>query len=159
MLPFLLGIFFFTSLRFFIGNQLHLLSEALVGLPGLVWLYDLMAIIAQSVVLIFLGATANIEVNRGVGDLGFLEFLVLLYVIDVGWVLSQKLLGALVQAWKRERVPMGWAFLNTGLIVGLLVIRGFSADVYSLPAVWWMFGLSVAGFVVDVVLLDHYDCL
>ena len=49
----IMSIFFMTSMRFFVGNQLHLLSESHASMPGLVWFYDLMVIIVQSVVLIF----------------------------------------------------------------------------------------------------------
>jgi len=60
----LMTIFFVTTMRFFVGNQLHLLSESLVKMPGLVWFYDLMVIIIQSVVLTFLGGVSSVEVNR-----------------------------------------------------------------------------------------------
>ena len=33
-------VFFLTSMRFFIGNQLHLLSESCVRMRGDMWLYD-----------------------------------------------------------------------------------------------------------------------
>ena len=60
----IMTIFLLTTMRFFVGNQLHLLSESLLKMPGLVWFYDLMAIIIQSVVLTFLGGESSVEANR-----------------------------------------------------------------------------------------------
>ena len=90
----LMAIFFMTSMRFFVGNQLYLLNESLAAVPGLVWLYDLMVIIVQSVVLIFLGGVSSAEINHEV-RVGFMQLLVTLYSIDVAWIISQWVLGRL----------------------------------------------------------------
>jgi len=100
----LVGIFFFTSIRFFVGNQLHLLSPSLLKMPGLTWLYDLAVIIIQSVVLIFLGGVSAIEVNRKI-TIGFVDLLITLYVVDVMWIVSQWVIG-------KRKVSMGMGQLR-----------------------------------------------
>ena len=44
-------IFFITSFRFFVGNQLHLLNQETNTLRGTLWLYDLIAITLQTLLL------------------------------------------------------------------------------------------------------------
>ena len=104
-------VFFLTSMRFFIGNQLHLLNESLTRMPGNVWLYDLMVIIAQSVAFIFLGGVCSPEANRS-AKIGFVEILIVIYVIDVLWIVSQWIIGRLKAEYKREFVPWVWGILN-----------------------------------------------
>jgi len=89
--------FFFISIRFFIGNQLHLQSPQMGQVRGLVWLYDLVIIIIQSAVLILLGGIVTIEANRST-TIGFRELLVALYTIDIIWIRSQPLLGKLIRS-------------------------------------------------------------
>jgi CDP-diglyceride synthetase len=76
----LVSIFFLTSIRFFIGNQLHLLSESLTKMPGLVWLYDLMVIVTQCVVLVFMAGDSTVKQNQST-TIGFVDLLTTLYVI------------------------------------------------------------------------------
>jgi CDP-diglyceride synthetase len=102
----LMSVFFLTTMRFFVGNQLHLLSESLVTMPGLVWLYDLMVIIVQSVVLTFLGGVSSVEANRQT-PIDFVRLLIILYVIDVAWIISQWILGKILPKWRRAFIP--WA--------------------------------------------------
>jgi len=150
-------VFFLTSMRFFIGNQLHLLSDVLVQLPGGVWLYDLMVIICQSIAFIFLGGLCSIEAARG-GRIGFVDVLAAIYAIDVIWIASQWGLGRIISRWKREFVPWAWAILNSALVMGLFLLRSL-CDSYSTQGLVVLLVLNVVGFALDVVLVDYYNAL
>ena len=150
--------FFFVSMRFFIGNQLHLLSPALEELKGSLWLYDIMVIVVQSVVLIFMAGTASIEASRG-SYIGFVEMLLILYVVDVLWISSQWVLGLAFPSWKRTFVPTAWAILNSLLIMGILLLSLLPGDVYGDLALVALLVLNILAFVVDVVLIDYHDAI
>lgn len=154
----LVVIFFLTSMRFFMGNQLHLMSEALVRMKGGVWFYDLIFIILQTVVLIFLGGVSSVEVSRNV-QIGFSEFLIVLYALDVLWIISQWMLGKILHNWQREFIPWAWAILNTVLIVGMVLVRIITGSAYSDAEILWLGALNGVGFIVDVMLVDYYDVL
>jgi hypothetical protein len=154
----LMATFFLTTMRFFIGNQLHLLSDSLVKMPGLVWLYDLMVIIIQSLVLIFLGGVSSVEVNRNI-TIGFAHLLVALYIIDVIWIASQWVLGKILPRWRRVFIPWAWAILNSVLVVCIVLLNLLVSDLYSPNGMILFFILNLVGFVVDVVLVDYYDAL
>lgn len=154
----LMTIFFVTTMRFFVGNQLHLLSESLVKMPGLVWFYDLMVIIIQSVVLTFLGGVSSVEVNRQT-SVDFIQLLIILYVIDVAWIISQWILGKILPKWRRAFIPWAWAILNSILVICIVVLGFFVDDKYSTFGIIILFVLNFIGFIVDVVLVDYYDAL
>jgi hypothetical protein len=154
----LVGIFFFTTMRFFVGNQLHLLGAGLAKMPGLVWLYDLGIIIIQSVVLTFLGGVSSLEVNRNI-SIGFVELLITLYAIDVLWIVSQWTIGKLAKSWERDFIPWVWGILNTILIICILLLQTFLSDVYSTLGVVILFAINLIAFIVDVVLVDYFDAL
>ena len=154
----LMAIFFMTSMRFFVGNQLHLLSESLATMPGLVWFYDLMIIIAQSVVLIFLGGVSSAEINHEV-RVGFIQLLVTLYLIDVIWITSQWLLGKLFPSWRRSFIPWAWAILNSVLILSIMLLNLLVQDLYSISGIVIIFVLNLIAFIVDVILVDYYDAI
>lgn len=155
---FLIATFFFVSMRFFIGNQLHLLSDALIRLPGLVWLYDLMVIIAQCIALVLLGSFSSVEVNQTTA-VGFLEFLIILYILDIAWIISQWALGKFLANWRRAFIPWAWAILNSTLVISMLILDAAFVELYSLAMLIWLFALNLIGFVVDVVLVDYFDAL
>jgi hypothetical protein len=154
----LMTIFFVTTMRFFVGNQLHLLSESLVKMPGLVWFYDLMVIIIQSVVLTFLGGVSSVEVNRQT-SVDFIQLLIILYVIDVAWIISQWILGKILPKWRRAFIPWAWAILNSILVICIVALGFFVDDKYSTFGIIILFVLNFIGFIVDVVLVDYYDAL
>jgi hypothetical protein len=154
---FLPATFFFISVRFFVGNQLYLLSDSLLELPGLAWLYDLMVIITQCVVLVLLGGLTSVASNR-TASITFLDFAILLYVIDVLWVFSQWAIGRVFRRWRRPFIPWAWAILNSLLIGSFYVLDLVFADnVYDHVGLTCLLGLNVLGFIVDVVLVDYYD--
>lgn len=148
--------FFFVSMRFFIGNQLHLLSKPLSNLPGIVWIYDLMVIIAQSVALIFLAGLSSVSASRET-SLGFVELLIALYIVDIAWIVSQWLLGRFFRPWKRTSIPWAWAVLNTVLVSSILFLNWLAPDIYSQGTLALLLLFNVVAFIVDVVLVDHYD--
>jgi len=154
----LMTIFFVTTMRFFVGNQLHLLSESLVKMPGLVWFYDLMVIIIQSVVLTFLGGVSSVEVNSQT-SVDFIQLLIILYVIDVAWIISQWILGKILPKWRRAFIPWAWAILNSILVICMVALGFFVDDKYSTFGIIILFVLNFIGFIVDVVLVDYYDAL
>jgi CDP-diglyceride synthetase len=154
----LMSVFFLTTMRFFVGNQLHLLSESLVTMPGLVWFYDLMIIIIQSVVLTFLGGVSSVEANRQT-SVDFVQLLIILYVIDVAWIISQWILGKILPKWRRVFIPWAWGILNSILVICIQAFRFFVNDIYSTFGIVVLFVLNLIGFIVDVVLVDYYDAL
>ncbi len=154
----LMVIFFLTTMRFFVGNQLHLLSESLMRMPGLVWLYDLMVIITQSVVLIFLGGVSSVEVNLKI-KVGFVQLLVALYVIDVAWVVTQWAFGKILPRWKRTFIPWAWAVLNSFLVVCIVLLNTFVNNLYTTVGLIWLFILNLIVFIADIVLIDYYNVL
>lgn len=150
--------FFFVSVRFFVGNQLHLLSDNLTDLPGLAWLYDLMVIITQSIVLVLLGgATSN---ESPTSAIQFIDYMILLYVVDVLWIVTQWLIGRFAPDWRRSFVPWAWAILNTVLVVALFVLGvAFGAGIHTGPGLLCVAGLNILAFVIDVVLVDYYKVI
>src|SRR5438094_3004302 len=45
-------VFFLTTIRFFVGAALHLTSNDLVKAPGFIWMYDLVFILFETLLLI-----------------------------------------------------------------------------------------------------------
>jgi hypothetical protein len=154
----LVSIFFLTSIRFFVGNQLHLMSEALTKLPGMVWLYDLIVIITQSILLVFLAGNTTVERNPAAG-LGLVELLGALYLVDVLWIASQWVAGKVVPKWKRNFIPWGWAILNLSLVILMVILGLIVKDIYSVTGITWLLGLNFVAFLVDVLLMDYYDAI
>lgn len=151
-------IFFLTSIRFFIGNQLHLVSTRLVKLPGKIWFYDFIVIVIQTIVLIFLGSICSYEscINA---KIGFFGLLVVLCLVDIVWICTQWLLGQLFSSWQRPFIPYAWAILNSSLVVGILLVIWIVKNSYSFIALCLLAILNVIAFIVDVILVDHYDLL
>ena len=151
----LLVVFFLVSMRFFIGNQLHLLDAKLIAMPGRVWFYDLMWIIVQCIALIFLGGVASVEVNRQI-HIGFIELLVGLYAIDVLWIASQWLLGQMARSWHRRSIPWEWAIVNAALVVAVLLLQAMVTDPYGTPALLVLLAFNTVAFAVDIFLVDRH---
>lgn len=148
--------FFFTSMRFFIGNQLHLLNDNTLRLRGDVWIYDFLIITLQTVILCFLGGVSSVEVNR-IAHVGFLGLLIALYLLDIAWVVSQWTLGRLIKQWRRESLPWPWAVLNTLTVIVIAGVAHFAHDPYSSWPLVTVLCVSAAAFVADMILIDYYD--
>lgn len=150
--------FFFVSIRFFIGNQLHLSSDSFLKLPGLLWFYDLIVIIVQSTILVFLASVSTVNLNLNI-TLGFKEFLVILFSIDIFWIFSHWFMGKIVTRWKRKKILWEWAALNAILITFLILIDFLLDDVYSDFGLLLLFLVNLIAFILDVILIDYFDTI
>jgi len=151
-------VFFLTSMRFFIGNQLHLLSEYCVRMRGDMWLYDFLIIALQTLVLCFLGGLSSVDINYKV-QIDFVDLLIFLYAFDIAWVISQKVLGVVFHSWRRDFIPWAWAILNGLLMTAIIVLRFIVGDIYSNIGLIWLGILSIIAFMMDIILIDHYDII
>jgi hypothetical protein len=151
-------IFFLTSLRFFIGNMLHLMSTELCQMKGYVWFYDFMVIVLQSTLLIFLGGNASMEQNE-IARIDFVQLLVLLYLLDVLWIVSQWFMGKIMSSWRRSFIPWAWCILNTALIASVTVINSWTHGTYSALGYILLLLTNVVAFIVDVILVDYSNML
>lgn len=151
-------IFFTTSMRFFIGNQLHLVSSTMTKLPGKIWFYDFCIIVIETTILIFLGGVCSVELSLN-ARIGFVELLLTLYVIDIVWTGSQWILGKLFLSWRRPFIPWAWAILNTSLVIGIVILGIIGKDFYTFLMLGLLGILNTIAFVVDVMLVDSYDLL
>jgi hypothetical protein len=156
-LIFLPATFFFVAVRFFVGDQLHLLGKGLQKLPGLTWLYDLMVIIFECIFLVLLGGLTSVASNRQT-PIRFLDILTLLYIIDVLWVVSQWAVGKVVPSWRRQFIPWAWAILNGVLTLFMLALDMiFGNTIYNTIGMSFILGINVLGFIVDMILVDYYQ--
>lgn len=148
--------FFFTALRFFIGNQLHLISDFMLKARGRIWLYDFSIIVLQSVILAFIGQLASIRNNQEV-LIDFYYMLIGLYFLDVFWIISQEIFGMVNFKMKRPAVPWIWAIINVTFLTIIVVIKHLDVEVYSSFCLIFLSSLSFIAFVVDVIIIDYYD--
>lgn len=148
--------FFVTIMRFFIGALLHLVSPQLVVMPGRVWFLDFLVLTVETLVLIFLGGLTSTEASSR-SAVGFVPLLLLLYAIDVGWVLAQWALARIFPSFRQKAIPWSWAILNTCAAGALLVPMLWNSSLVASGYLIWLGVTSVVAFVVDVVLVDYAD--
>lgn len=155
--------FFLTGMRFFIGNQIHLIGlsdprvvgDTLVHASGWVWIYDFLWISGQGVVLALLGSVTSLDASRG-AKVDFYKFLVLLYAVDIAWIASRGVLHQTLEPWASLEAPTwSWAVLNGIFVVVLLAIMRTSRDRLGRGPLWVLSGASVVAFVVDVIMVDN----
>ncbi|PYL63297.1 MAG: hypothetical protein DMF24_00835 [Verrucomicrobia bacterium] len=153
-------IFFVTTIRFLVGNQLHLISERVQSMPGLLWFYDLLIILGQTVAMMFLGGLASLELSLRL-QIAFLDILVVVFVLDIFWILSQWALGRLFSKCKRDSVPWGWLYLNIGMVAVLIIPYAIwgKGPMYSNLGLALILAANVLAFMVDVFLLDYFDVM
>ncbi|MCK5051940.1 MAG: hypothetical protein KAS53_09475 [Candidatus Cloacimonetes bacterium] len=125
---------------------------------GDIWLYDFLIITIQTLLLCFLGGLSSIAINRTV-SVDFIDLLIFLYCVDVIWIFSQWLLGLVFKAWHREAIPWAWAVMNSLLIVTILCLRKFIPDIYSIWGLALLLSVNIIAFVMDIILIDHYDVI
>lgn len=166
-----------TVLRFFVGNVLHLESEELTRAGSeRKWFWDLTFIVAECVVLIFLGDVTSLQ-RSSEYSLNFFYLLLGLYSLDVAWLLSVAGLHALAERsanlirdpgnrvqnvlkdFMREKQQFyrGWFWMNAGLAIGLWLF-GFLKDNSAALQTWKLWVLiaaNVAVFVYDVYVLNY----
>jgi len=153
-------IFSLTTIRFLVGNQLHLISEAVQSMPGPLWFYDLIIIMAQTVAMIFLGGLASLEISLRL-HIAFFDILAVVFILDIFWILSQWVLGRLITGCKRSFVPWGWLWLNIAMTAGLIgayAICGKDA-MYSDLGLTLILAANILAFAVDIFLLDYFDVI
>jgi hypothetical protein len=150
--------FFVTIIRFFIGALLHLMSPALVAMRGRVWFLDFVVLTIETLVLIFLGGLTSAEASSR-SAVGFVPLLLLLYAIDIGWVLVRWVLARLFPTFRGAVIPWKWALLNGCAAGALLVPMLWSVSLVANGYLVWLGVTSLAAFVVDVVLVDYYDII
>lgn len=150
-------VFAATALRFFIGATLHLTSADLLGSNGRIWLFDLVVILVEAVLIVFLGGVAS-EARNDRSQVSFFALLLVLFAVDILWVVSQSVLSRVARGWRRAFVPWAWAGLNIGLVIcvgiAALTARADASIGYAVLAV-----SNLIGAVVDIVLLDVYDVI
>jgi cation transport ATPase len=143
-------VFFLTATRFLIGNLKHLHRER--ELPEWLWLVDFVVISVESIVLIFMGGVASVPFPR---RSTFYDLILALFVIDLGWMLGQWILGEINAGWAHKRPHLAWAWLNAGLLVTIGILWLIRTDLYDVPTLAVFLALAVAGFVLDIFLFDR----
>jgi hypothetical protein len=151
----LFAVFMLTTIRFFFGFQLHLMDDKLVESNGLVWLFDFIVIVVETIILTFMGELSTVEKNAG-ATWDFMRLLELLLFADIMWALLQELLSFYFASWKR-RVLWGWGLSGLVLLALFAVVRCLAGDFYTDYALWSLLVINLAAFITDVILIDHYD--
>jgi hypothetical protein len=123
---------------------------------GTVWFYDFLVIVLECTVLIFLGGNSSPEANR-IARIDFVQLLVLLYSVDVLWIISQWIMSKVASSWHRDRIPLGWCSLNAALIVGTILVHIGMNGTYSNLGYTLLLAMNIGAFVIDVLLMDHYQ--
>jgi hypothetical protein len=155
-----LAIYLLTVLRFFAGYVVHFenpeLTEATAA-PR--WFLDLSVVALQWLVLIFAGSVTSLYASHKAA-ISFPDYLVLLYAIDIAWILVSHLLDWLapatrlswLKAMKRgsDLPPWEWAVVNflLGVLTWLLAI-GHPASIPD-GSLWVLVAANLAAFFYDV---------
>lgn len=82
-----------------------------------------------------------------------------LFCPDVFWLFAQWIMGRIVTKWRRHSIPWDWAKLNGVLLVFLLFIDIIFDDVYSDLGLVFLMTTNLIAFIIDVILIDHYDTI
>lgn len=154
----LAAVFFFTSMRFVIGNQLHLLSDELMQMDGVVWFYDFLFISFETTLFVFLAETTSVEESL-LANFDFVEILILIYLFDILWIASQYLFGRLSRDWKRKKIPWEWAALNLALTMAMGIIYLINGTFYSINSLLFVALLNFAAFGLDAWYMDIYSSI
>jgi len=155
----LLVIFFTTGLRFFIGNQLHLISKELAALPGRIWLTDFCLIVIQCTVLVFMGGVCSIEETR-LARANLIQLQMLVLALDIFWVVFiQYILGKLLHSWYRPNMCFEWVYINSALLAATFLVHGLFQSWSAHPLLIMLMVLNVVAFLMDVYYCDKYDLI
>lgn len=147
---------FLIAFRFYIGNRIFISDEMYSNTPSVIWIYDLMVIIIQSALFIALAMQCTIESNIS-PEYGFYQIYISILILDVAWIFSQYLLDKLFTTWERDRIPVKWAFANSGYVIVTLMIFVISKEPYGLWALVALFFINVVGFILDVIHFDYAE--
>lgn len=165
-LAFLL-IYVLTVLRFFIGNIVHLENSDLTGSDAVFrWFWDISFVIAECVILIFAGAVTTLHASF-IAHVSFTDYLLMLYVVDVIWLVSMQglsaigkpgrwpgILGSMVR--KADMAPFEWAIVNV-----ILALTMWGLDLVGHPAhvpdwkLYLLVGVNAVVFLYDVVTIAY----
>jgi hypothetical protein len=83
--------------------------------------------------------------------------LILLYLLDVLWIIFQWLVSRFAQSWRRDFIPWGWGRLNAALIIGTILIHIGTGSTYSNLEYTLLLVMNIGAFVADVLLMDYYQ--
>lgn len=161
-----LVIYVATVLRFFIGNIVHLENHDLTGDDAVFkWFWDISFVILECVVLIFAGAVTTLH-SSSLAHVSFTDFLVVLYCIDVTWLVSIQILSAIGKSRnplffrsmvrKDDMAPFQWAIVNV-----LLIATMFGLGVVGHPShvpdwkLYTLIGANLLVFLYDVVMIAY----
>jgi hypothetical protein len=148
----LASIFFLVSLRFIIGNQIHIASDAMVTKnEAFAWMFDFTVITVQFALFIFLASLATVQSTQE-KEYGFVELLIMIYCIDVVWIVLQCVP---VAGNRRKKIPWQWACLNAVVILAMICVNAIWNQIYSATPMVWLLGINLLAFFVDVVLCDY----
>jgi biotin transporter BioY len=148
--------FFLTSLRFFIGAQLHLVDESITRPRSPIWIMDFMVIAFEMILFIFLGGLTSVNANAN-AHYDFLEILILILAVDILWVVAQFVLGLLSSKMSRADIPWKWATINLAslLLLGVIYLLGLSP--FSTLGLSIIFAVSALAFIFDVFVVDYFN--
>lgn len=151
-------IFIVTIIRFFMGNQLHLLNiEKQPTLYEGIWLFDFIFIVGESLLFIFVGKTCALENDLNPRQ-AFFSFIKFLLLIDVLWISLQILMGRVKKKWKREVVPWGWGLLNICTVLFLFLFSCKNILYKDTGLILSGVLFTIAAYI-DIKLIDHYGLL
>jgi hypothetical protein len=151
------AVFILTTLRFFIGSQVHI-SDHLLELGGKFWFFDLAFIALEMTVMIFMGSVASPDASE-IARIPFSHYLITLYSIDVAWIVLQWVLAKVWKSWARPFFPWAWGLLNSVLIISIVSIAPIFGGVHTLGGLIALLVVNVVAFVIDVLLVNHYGVL
>jgi hypothetical protein len=133
-----------------------------VSSVGKIWLFDFIVIVVESIILVFLATTCS-ETAAREARVGFVGILLILYAVDVLWVLSmwarQVLLGWLRPSIQNNKIPWWWAGQNFLLIVLIGPLGLLAGDFYSPEMLMWLTFTHLGAFIHSVILYDFCKLL
>ena len=154
----LLGyIFFITTIRFFVGNQLHLYHfEKKSSSNDLMWILDFLFILSEHILLIFAAKSCSIDIStESFGN--FFNFILLIILVDIFWVLVQFITNILWVDWKRK-IPWPWFIINSLTILSFLVISNYFICYSRIGLISCTTIFTIAA-IADLYYVDHYNLL
>ena len=144
------AVFILTTLRFFIGSQVHI-SEHLLEMGGKFWFFDLTFIALEMTVMIFMGSVSSPDASK-LARIPFSHYLITLYSIDVAWIVLQWILAKVWKSWARPFFPWAWGLLNSILILLVISIPSIFGGVDTPSGLIAFLAINLVVFVIDVLL-------
>jgi hypothetical protein len=152
-------VFMLTTIRFFIGFQLHLMDKRLLSMKGQVWFFDFIVIIIETMMLVFMAEVCTVARSKSIYSFGGL--LALLLATDAVWVFIQWAAGRASAEWRRHQVLWGWGVSGVVLLIVLGLFKWSPGGLYSAggmcEGLWGLLFLNVGAFIFDLGMADHYD--